>query len=137
MALGKLKEKKGQSYANCCFHGCDSKGRVLARLGNTEVAYCAYHRKKYGERVLNALINARFNGKLSKFLLDTKSHLFMNSNSHLCESCQAAEKKYIESKVHELDALAKEAERYNISTTKETNTVETHGDWEFEDEEGK
>jgi len=132
MALGKLKEKKGQSYAPCCFHGCNKKGRVLARLNNIEIAYCAYHRKKYGERVLNALVNARFNGKLSKFLSDVKSHMFMNTHSHLCEDCQKKELEYIQSKIQELADLEKEAETHNLE--KGNLSEDDDSEWKFKDE---
>jgi len=134
MALGKLKEKKGQSYAQCCFHGCDRKGRVLARLNNVEIAYCALHRKKYGERVLNALVNARFNNKLSKFLSDVKQHMFMNTQSHLCETCRVKELEYIQSKISELAALEEEAKKYNL----DKDNLDEHNDtseWVFKDEE--
>lgn len=132
MALGKLKEKKGQSYAPCCFHGCNKKGRVLARLNNVEIAYCAYHRKKYGERVLNALVNARFNNKLSRFLSDVKTHMFMNTHSHLCETCAAKELEYIQSKVNDLAALEKEADKYNLD--KDNLSEQDDSEWTFNDE---
>lgn len=134
MALGKLKEKKGQAYATCCFHGCKNKGRVLARLNNVEIAYCAYHRKKYGERVLNALVNARFNGKLSRFLSDVKEHMFMNTHSHLCESCQKKELAYINSKIEELAALEEEADKYNLDKTN-LNENTDKSEWVFKDEQ--
>ena len=132
MALGKLKEKKGQTYANCCFHGCPEKGRVLARLGTVEIAYCAFHRKKYGERVLNALVNARFNGKLARFLSDVKEHMFMNSTSHLCDECKKKELDYIKSKISDLEALEHEADSYNLNPE---NLEDESTEWKFDDEE--
>lgn len=131
MALGKLKEKKGQAYADCCFHGCTSKGRVLARLGTVEIAYCAFHRKKYGERVLNALVNARFNGKLSRFLSDIKEHMFVNTHSHLCDKCKQAEIDYIKSKAEALAELEEEADKYNLN---QENLDDESTEWEFDDE---
>lgn len=133
MALGKLKEKKGQSYAQCCFHGCTSKGRILARLNSVEIAYCALHRKKYGERVLNALVNARFNGKLSNFLSDVKTHMFVNTNSHLCESCQEKELNYIKSKIAALAELENEANTYNLNKDN-LNEQTDDSEWIFDDE---
>jgi len=133
MALGKLKEKKGQTYAQCCFSGCTKQGRVLARLGTLEISYCAFHRKKYGERVLNALVNARFNGKLSKFLTDIKAHMFVNTHSHLCEDCKKKEIEYIQSKISELAILEEEAEKYNLD--KENLGEQDNSEWVFADEE--
>jgi len=134
MALGKLKEKKGQTYAQCCFHGCEKKGRILARIGKIEVAYCAYHRKRYGERVLNALVNARFNGRLSKFMSDVKHNMFLNVNSHLCETCAEKEIQYIETKMAELKSLEDEATRHNLAKDN-LNEKSDDSEWEFKDEQ--
>ena len=114
MALGKLKEKKGQKYATCSIVGCKDHGRIVARLGSIEICYCAHHRKKYGERVINALINAKFNFRLSRFMNDARKDLFMNYNSHLSEESKKAEAKYIKSKIEELKALEEEADRQGI-----------------------
>ena len=133
MALGKLRERKGQIYADCCFRDCKKKGRVLARLGNINIAYCGSHRKKYGERVLNALINARFNGKLARFLSVIKHDLFLNYNCHLCEECRKKEADYIKTKVEELYELEVEAERHNLDKDNLSET-EDDSEWEFEDE---
>ena len=133
MALGKLKEKKGQAYATCCFRDCQEKGRVLARLGEIEIAYCGSHRKKYGERVLNALVNARFNGKLARFLSVIKQDLFMNYNSHLCEECRKKEAEYIINKTNELYILEQEADNYNLNKDNLSEECDD-SEWEFEDE---
>ncbi len=127
MALGKLKDKKGQKWEKCNIVGCDELGRVLARLGTVEIVYCARHRKKYGERVINALINARFNYKLTNFLSSIKQDLFMNPNSHLCDICRGKEKVYINSKTEELRDLMNMAEEHDItelnSNDKELNEL--------------
>ena len=99
------KEKKGQKHAVCSVSGCEDMGRVLARLGGIEIAYCGKHRKKYGEPVINALINARFNGQLAKFLSEQKKEFTMNPNSELCDVCKQKTIDYIATKVEALKKL--------------------------------
>lgn len=94
----------GQRSKECCITGCDKKGRVLARMGTIELAYCPKHRKKYGERIINALINSRFNYKLTNFLTDVKTKIFM-SDEFFCEGGAEKLKEYIIEKTEELEAI--------------------------------
>lgn len=107
MALGKRKEQNGQKYKVCDITGCNEMGRVIARLGSIEIAYCGHHRKKYGERIINALVNAKFNYRLSKFMSPVKHDLIIN-NVELCDECAKKEADYIKTKVLELEKLEKE-----------------------------
>ena len=93
-----------QRYKECEFPGCIQKGRILARMGKTELAYCPKHRKKYGERIINALINSRFNYKLSRFLTEIKTDIFMGGDVLSVESGSKL-KSYILNKSVELDNL--------------------------------
>ena len=71
--MAKKNKKEGQRHKTCEIVGCEEKGRILAILGNIDLAYCPHHRKKYGERIINALINSCFNYKLTSFLAETKN----------------------------------------------------------------
>ncbi len=102
-------EKRGQRCRTCNIKGCDKKGRVLANLGGIEIAYCPEHRKKYGERIVNALINALFNFKLTNYLADVKAKIFM-SPDFFCESCGQKLKDYIIDKTEELEKIIDYAE---------------------------
>ena len=95
---------RGQRSKNCDMAGCEEQGRILAKMGGIDIAYCPKHRKKYGERIVNALINARFNYKLTNFLSDVKSNVFM-SDDMFCEQCGSNLKKYIISKSSELENI--------------------------------
>jgi len=107
-------EDKGQRSKPCDIVGCDKNGRVLAKLGGIEISYCPVHRKKYGERIINALINARFNYKLTNFLTEVKTEIFMN-DEFFCEACGSNLKNYIISKTNELEAIVKFQEDNNAS----------------------
>lgn len=97
---------KGQRKKKCDINGCEKYGRSLATMGDIEIAYCPYHRKKYGERIINALINSLFNYKLSNFLLSVKTDIFMD-DVFLCDECKVKLKKYIISKTEEMEETLK------------------------------
>ena len=99
-------KKNGQRSKTCDISGCNEKGRVLATLGGIDIAYCPKHRKRYGERIIDALINSRFNYKLTNFLTEVKTEIFMNDD-FFCEACGSKLKYYIISKTEELEAILK------------------------------
>lgn len=107
--MTKKSKKEGQRHKTCNVIGCEKKGRILANLGGIEVAYCPHHRKKYGERIINALINSCFNYKLTNFLTETKKEIFMNDD-FLCKECGQKLKEYIIKKTTELEELIKYAD---------------------------
>jgi hypothetical protein len=103
-----MKNKKtktdGQRSKVCDINGCQNKGRILAKLGGIEIAYCPEHRKKYGERIINALINSCFNFKLTNFLTEIKTEIFMGDNI-FCMECNQKLKDYIIEKTEELENM--------------------------------
>ncbi len=100
-----MDDHRGQRSKICDIIGCGQKGRVLARLGGEiEIAYCPKHRKKYGERIINALINSCFNYKLTNFLSEVKTDIFFGSDI-LSEDSSIKLKQYILDKTGELEAV--------------------------------
>lgn len=104
-----MSKTKGQRYKDCDFPDCPEKGRVLARMSGIEIAYCPTHRKKYGERIVSALINSRFNYKLSNFLTEVRTKIFM-SDDILSEESGSKLKAYVIQKSVELDEILKWAD---------------------------
>jgi len=104
---------RGQRSKTCDVIGCEKKGRVLANLGGIPICYCPTHRKKYGERIINALINSVFNYKLTNFLSDVKKDIFM-SKDFLSEESAKKIKAYILTKTKELEELEAYAEKNDI-----------------------
>jgi len=107
-------ETRGQRSKLCDMIGCEDHGRILAKMGTIEISYCPKHRKKYGERIVNALINARFNFKLTNFLSGVKKDIFM-SDSMFCEECASKVKSYVVEKSSELDAILEFQEENDAS----------------------
>ena len=106
---------KGQRNKKCNISGCKAKGRVLARMGDIEISYCPYHRKKYGERIINALINSLFNFKLTNFLMDVRTQIFMD-DVFLCDECKQKVKDYVITKTEELEEILEYQEANNAQT---------------------
>lgn len=107
-------DNKGQRSKTCDIIGCEERGRILARLNNDiEIAYCPKHRKKYGERIINALINSCFNYKLTNFLSEVKSDIFFGSDILSDESAEKL-KNYIIIKTKDLEEVLEYAEKNNI-----------------------
>ncbi len=104
---------RGQRSKQCNVVGCEDYGRVLAKLGGIEIVYCPKHRKKYGERIINALINSVFNYKLTNFLTEVKTEIFMNDN-FLCEACGSKMKTYILDKTAQMESIVEYAETNDI-----------------------
>lgn len=102
-------ENRGQRSKQCDITGCEEAGRILAKMGTIDIAYCPKHRKKYGERIINALINSRFNFKLTNFLSDVKAKIFMGDEL-FCSDCAENLKEYIISKTDELEEILVYAE---------------------------
>ncbi len=109
---------KGQRYKTCDIIGCEEQGRVLAKLGHIDIAYCPKHRKKYGERIIDALINSKFNYKLTNFLSEIKGDVFF-SDDMFCEECSLKLKNYFISKTAEMEKLLEYAEENDITSTKD------------------
>jgi hypothetical protein len=110
-----MDSSRGQRSKTCDIIGCEEKGRILATLGGTiEIAYCPKHRKKYGERIINALINSCFNYKLTNFLTEVKTDIFMGSNI-LSEESAIKLKAYIIDKTVELEKVLDYAEKNDIT----------------------
>ena len=95
---------RGQRSKKCDISNCPDMGRVLARMGKTEIAYCPKHRKLYGERIVNALINSVFNYRLTNFLSSVKVRIFL-SDDFLCPICATKMKTFIIEKTEELEKL--------------------------------
>ena len=106
-------DSRGQRSRLCDVVGCEAKGRILANLGGMPISYCPKHRKKYGERIINALVNSVFNYKLSNFLSNVKTDIFM-SDDFLSEESSKKIKDYIITKTSELEDLLKYAEDNDI-----------------------
>ena len=104
LILEYMVSSKGQRGKECDVSNCTEHGRILAKLGTIDIAYCPRHRKKYGERIINALINSRFNYKLSNFLSVFKKDIFMNDEM-FCDECGNKLKSYIISKTEELENI--------------------------------
>lgn len=108
-----MDDKRGQRAKKCDYLGCNEYGRTLATLGGNEIAYCPKHRKKYGERIINALINSSFNYKLTNFLTEVKTEIFFGSNL-LGIECGSNVRSYILNKTEELDSILDYAETNEI-----------------------
>ena len=106
-------DNRGQRSKTCDIINCTNKGRVLANIGGVEIAYCPMHRKKYGERIINALINSCFNYKLTNFLAEIKTEIFFGSEI-LDEACGSRLKNYILTKTTELELITEYAEDNEI-----------------------
>jgi len=100
----KSTDNKGQRSQVCNARGCTEQGRILAHLGGTPISYCPKHRKKYGERIVNALINSLFNFKLTNFLQIVKLDLFQR-NDFFCVECSEKLREYVINKTNELEDL--------------------------------
>jgi hypothetical protein len=85
---------------------CGKGGRTIGRMGKEELNYCGHHRK-YGERVLNFLINSVFGYKLTEFLNETKQDLFMKNLPTLCDEDYKKLAVYVDEKVLQLDDIKK------------------------------
>lgn len=85
---------------------CGGGGRTIGKLGNTSLNYCGYHRK-YGERVLNFLINSVYGYKLTEFLKDSKQDLFMKNAPELSEPSYERLADYVTQTVHRLEEVQK------------------------------
>lgn len=110
---------RGQRSKTCDVTGCNEKGRVLARIGGKiEIAYCPKHRKKYGERIINALINSKFNYKLTNFLAGVKTKIFWEEGI-LDEGSAQRLKEYILKKTDELEELVEYAEDNEVTLDEE------------------
>ncbi len=98
-------ESRGQRSETCDIIGCEEKGRKLANFGGViPICYCPRHRKKYGERILTALVNSMFNYRLSNFLTNVKKDIFWKSGV-ISEETAVKLKEYVISKTVELEAL--------------------------------
>lgn len=98
------KRANSQSYHTCDIVGCERKGRMLAKLGGRPIYYCGEHRKKYGERVIDALIDSMCNHKLSNFVSDIKTTVTINDEILSTESGSRLSV-YIENKINELNEI--------------------------------
>lgn len=85
---------------------CKQGGRIIGHMGDIELTYCGHHRK-YGERVLNFLINSIFHYKLSEFLKDTKEDIFMKNMPRLSDEDYKLLAEYVNTKIEELDEIQK------------------------------
>jgi hypothetical protein len=112
--MGRKSTLKGQRSRTCDIVGCEEKGRVLARMGTIEICYCPKHRKKYGERIINALVDSIFNYRLSNFLTEIKQKIFW-SDDILSEDSARKLKEYILSKTAELEELEKYAAENEVN----------------------
>ncbi|MFW6002608.1 MAG: hypothetical protein ACOCQD_04645 [archaeon] len=108
-----MADDRGQRHKECEFPFCKEKGRILASMGDIEIAYCPKHRKKYGERIITALINSLFNYRLSKFMEKVKVDIFFDDNL-LCENCRKNIKNYIIEKSQELDKIIEWGEENEV-----------------------
>ncbi len=108
-----MSDSRGQRSKECDIIGCTKKGRILANLSGIEIAYCPTHRKKYGERVIDALINSVFNHKLSRFLTEIKTEVFFGSD-FFCDNCAKKVKDLILEKTEDLEGLIEYADKNNI-----------------------
>ena len=99
-----------QRYLPCQITGCKEYGRAVATLGGKKIAYCAPHRKKYGERIINALINSLLNYKLSNYLTEVKSDVFTNDKLELCECCNEKFTDYFKNAVNKFKEIQDWAE---------------------------
>lgn len=99
-----VNETRSQSQTNKPCLICKQGGRTIGRMGDVELNYCGHHRK-YGERVLNFLVNSVFQYKLGAFLNDTKRDLFMNNIPELCPEDYKKLADYVNSKIIALDEV--------------------------------
>ena len=95
-----------QTKKPCQAIGCPKGGRTIGKLGDIELNYCGHHRKS-GERVLNYLINSVFRYKLTDFLKETKSELFMDNIPEFCPHCYDVVGSYVHLKISQLDDIQK------------------------------
>ena len=98
------KLSKAQTSKECMVSGCEGGGRTIGRLGDIELNYCGHHRK-YGERVLNFLINSVFGFKLTDFLKETKHDLFMQNIPKLSDESYELLGSYVNTKIEMLDEV--------------------------------
>ena len=93
---------KAQTSKPC--RTCGKGGRTIGRMGDEELNYCGHHRK-YGERVLNFLINSVFGYRLNEFLNETKSDLFMTNLPKLSDEDYKKLAAYVDEKIVMLDEV--------------------------------
>ena len=100
----------------CMFFDCERVGRVVGRLGITsgtpmDLIYCPQHRAK-GRAIINRLINAVFDDKLSKFMSEQKYNLFESCEVPFCEDCGSKIFEYVQSQSKGLKELDTASEVY-------------------------
>lgn len=100
-----------QTSKPCLYIGCVKGGRLLGRLGTMELTYCGKHRK-YGERVLNFLINSMLRYKLSNLLRESKQKIFINNEPHFCDECNKKVIAFAKDMVDKVSELEKDQERF-------------------------
>ena len=103
--MAKKESKVAKTYP-CAVTQCNERGRVLARLGGDVIAYCPRCRK-YGERVIDFMIDSVFRNKLSKFMSETKEDIFEKDVLELDEKTNKLFKDYLKKKSYELWELDK------------------------------
>lgn len=121
--MKKVDPSRGQRAHKCDIVGCNEFGRTLARLGGLPIYYCPKHRKKYGERIINAMINSLFNHKLSQFMIEVKQDIFFNKEDLLCEECATKVNDYIKNKTIELDKILDYAEENEMKIIDEDEVL--------------
>lgn len=115
---------RGQRTKKCDIIGCQEMGRILATLGGIEISYCAKHRKKYGERIIDAMINSLFNYKLTNFLTSVKKEIFFNKEC-LCKDCGIKLSSYIIEKTTELENILDFAEENEITDSRNVDNIDS------------
>jgi len=109
----------GQRTHKCDVAGCQEFGRTLAKLGGIPIYYCPKHRKRYGERIVNALVNSLFNYKLSNYMAEVKHDIFFDKEHLLCEDCAKRVNEYILNKTSELDSIIEYATKNEMEQVDE------------------
>ena len=76
------KKKEGQNKYLCLISGCGKTGRLIGRMSDMPLSYCARHRH-YGVRVLDFFIDQLLRNKLYNLLEETRNDFFMKNQPKL------------------------------------------------------
>jgi len=90
----------------CIIVGCGKAGRVIGRLGDIELVYCAKH-EDMGNRALNFLLNSMYRHRLTKFIEEKRTDIFSKGVPELCEKCNEKIKEYVNKSISEIDEINK------------------------------
>ncbi len=91
----------GQTRHKCLTVKCGKMGRLIGKLGDIKLTYCAVHRG-YGVRVLDFMIDSILRDKLSTLLEETRKDLFLENKPEICKECEKKIADYVMSMTNQV-----------------------------------